>query len=248
MSKKVDFIICGTQKSGTTALDVYLRQHPEICMANIKEVHFFDNEQIFSSAAPDYAYYHSFFNPQSSHKLLGETTPIYMYWPDAARRISQYNPNIKLIVLLRNPIDRAYSQWNMERLKNTETLSFWEAIQSEKERCQEALPYQHRTYSYIDRGRYLQQLERLWTYFPTSQVLILKHEELKQNPTQTLDLVYDFLEIGHFHQTEALNLHALPYAAPMGKREKAYLKSVFESEIQGLERVLNWDCSNWLAV
>ena len=113
----VNFLICGTQKGGTSALDAYLREHPEICMADKKEVHFFDNKKFFNKNKPDYSKYHSFFNPQSSHKLLGETTPIYMYWHDSPRRIWQYSPNMKIIVILRNPIDRAYSHWNMERSK-----------------------------------------------------------------------------------------------------------------------------------
>ena len=66
-----------------------------------------------------------------------------MYWHNAPRRIWQYNPDIKLIVILRNPIERAYSHWNMERSRNAEKLSFFDAIQSERDRCQEALSYQH---------------------------------------------------------------------------------------------------------
>ncbi|MGB7755383.1 MAG: hypothetical protein WBL23_04905, partial [Salinisphaera sp.] len=97
--------------------------------------------------------------------VFGEATPIYMYWHDAPRRMWEYNPNMKLIVVLRNPIDRAFSHWNMEKSRNAESLSFWDAIQNEEPRCKEALPYQHRTYSYVDRGFYLEQLRRLWRYF-----------------------------------------------------------------------------------
>ena len=100
--RAVDFVVCGTQKGGTSALDAYLREHPEICMAVRKELHFFDNEKKFSSGKPDYSKYHDSFNPQKLHKLLGETTPIYMYWNESPRRIWEYNPNMKLIVLLRN--------------------------------------------------------------------------------------------------------------------------------------------------
>ena len=79
-AKKVDFLIAGTQKGGTSALDAYLREHPEIRMANRKEVHFFDNEVIFNSNKPDYSMYHSLFQPVGPQMLLGEATPIYMYW------------------------------------------------------------------------------------------------------------------------------------------------------------------------
>ncbi len=79
----VNFAICGTQKGGTSALDTYLRGHPEICMADRKEVHFFDNEAAFATGKPDYSRYHSFFSPNDTQRILGESTPIYMYWKPA---------------------------------------------------------------------------------------------------------------------------------------------------------------------
>jgi len=243
---KVNFIICGAQKSGTTALDSYLRQHADICMAPRKEVHFFDHEENFLDNNLDYSGYHSVFNRESSHRLVGESTPVYMYWHDAPKRIWQYNSDIKLIVLLRNPIDRAYSSWNMLFSENRESLSFWEAIQTESERCREALPYQHRLYSYIDRGFYLEQLRRLWRFFPREQVLVLKSEELRENSTEIIQKVFDFLGIEALPKMKFKNKHSTPYVSTMSKREKDYLISIFEYEIKALERVLGWDCSDWL--
>ncbi len=243
---KVDFIICGTQKGGTTALDFYLRKHPEICMANRKEVHFFDIEENFQSGPVDYSRYHAFFDPKPSHKLVGETTPIYMYWHDAPRRIWQYNPGIKLIAILRNPVERAYSHWNMQRTRNKDSLSFWEAIQNESLRCREALPYQHRVFSYVDRGFYTEQLRRLWAYFTKQQVLILRNENLQVKPLETLQEVCDFLGIGRLHEIDARQVHSRPYLFSISDREKDYLRFMFEYEIRGIERLLGWDCSNWL--
>lgn len=244
---KVDFIICGTQKGGTSALDAYLRGHPEICMANRKEVHFFDDDEAFRNGLPNNSSYHSFFSPQPSHKLLGEATSTYMYWRDAPRRMWQYNPNMKLIVILRNPIDRAYSHWNMERLRNADTASFWDAIQNEGERCRDALPNQHRVYSYIDRGFYLEQLRRIWAYFPKKQTLVLRNEELRQYPNETLQKVYGFLGLELLQRVEPLDVHSLPYTSYMSRKEKEYLRFTFEYEIRGIERVLGWDCRNWLS-
>jgi sulfotransferase family protein len=243
----VDFIICGTQKGGTSALDVYLRGHPNICMAEKKEVHFFDNEDAFRDGTPDYSQYHSVFKPNLTTQILGEATPIYMYWRDAPRRMWQYNPNLKLIVLLRDPIDRAYSHWNMKRVLDAEALSFWEAIEREPDRCREALPYQHRVYSYVDRGFYLEQLRRLWSFFPKERVLVLKSDELKCQPVQTLQRVCEFLNVDPLNGIEPVNVHSRPYKSPIGSKERQYLRSVFELEIRGLERVLGWDCSSWLA-
>jgi len=244
--KLVNFVICGTQKGGTTALYSYLREHPEICMADRKEVHFFDNETLFVNVKPNYSQYHVSFNPRESHKLLGEATPIYMYWHDAPRRIWEYNSDMKLIVILRNPIDRAYSHWNMEKNRNTESLAFWDAIQNEGVRCREALPYQHRVYSYIDRGFYLNQLRKLWHYFSTENVLVLKNEYLKKQPDKCLKDVCVFLGVKHFENVTPKIAHSLSYTSKMSAKERKYLQSIFEYEIMNIERVLKWDCSDWL--
>jgi hypothetical protein len=242
----VSFVICGTQKGGTSALDSYLREHPQICMANRKEVHFFDNETFYAHGKPDYSIYHSSFSPRASHRLAGEATPIYMYWHETPRRIYEYNPNMKLIVILRNPIDRAYSHWNMERSRNAESLPFWEAIQNEQQRCLEALPYQHRIYSYVDRGYYLEQLKRLWHYFSKDRVLVLKNDYLKDQPNKTLKEVCNFLELNDFEDMKVRDVHSLPYSSKMSDKEREYLRFTFEHEIKGIERELGWNCSNWL--
>lgn len=244
--RRVNFIICGTQKGGTSALNAYLREHPEICMARKKEVHFFDNEEFFRRNHPDYSRYHAYFRPRPFHKLIGEATPIYMYWHDAPRRIWEYNPHMKLIAILRNPIERAYSHWNMQRQKNKEPLSFWDAIHSEQERCRKSLPYQNQRYSYVDRGFYLAQLRRLWRFFPTEQILILKNEDLKNQPDETLRKVYDFLKLKPWVLSEAQKVNVRSYVSPMTERERGYLESVYEYEILSLERVLGWDCRHWL--
>jgi hypothetical protein len=244
--RRVDFVICGTQKGGTTALDAYLREHPEVCMADRKEVHFFDTEAFFASRSPDYSTYHAAFSPNVSHKLIGEATPIYMYWRDAPRRIWEYNRDMKLVVVLRNPIERAFSHWNMERAKGADDLSFWDAIHSEEKRCREALPYQHRVFSYVDRGFYLEQLRRLWSYFPREQVLILKNEVLKHHPCEALREVCDFLGVAHFSNLDSKDVHSRPYESRMSSEERRFLQSLFEYEIRGLERELGWDCSDWL--
>lgn len=244
-NRSVDFLICGAQKGGTSALDVYLREHPDICMANKKEVHYFDNDEYFSTGKPDYSMYHAAFSPEKKHKILGESTPIYMYWKDSPKRIWEYNPNMKLIVLLRNPIERAYSHWNMERSLNADNLSFWDAIKNEKERCDMALTEQHRVYSYIDRGLYLEQLRRLWAYFPKDRTLILKSEDLKENPDEILNCICEFLGVSQFKNIKAKNVHARPYVSRISEKEIDYLRSIYTPGIKQLEVELNWDCSNW---
>lgn len=246
MNNKINFLIVGTQKGGTTALDVYLRSHPDIGMASIKEIHFFDNEDYFKSEQVDYNLYHRFFPTFLENQIHGEATPIYMYWQAAPQRIWTYNPHIKLIILLRNPISRAYSHWNMERDRNAESLSFFEAIQKENERCREALPFQHRVFSYLDRGFYTKQIRHLWNYFPKHQILILKSEDLNQFPQPTLDKIYQFLDVSPLKNIQHQQIHSRSYLSPMTLQEKNYLKEIFYFEIKTLEKILNWDCSTWL--
>jgi hypothetical protein len=242
----VDFIVCGTQKGGTTALDACLREHPEICMARKKEVHFFDNEDFFRKNRPDYARYHAAFDPCAPHKIVGEATPSYMYWRDAPRRIWEYNAQMKMIVLLRNPIERAYSHWNMQRQKQLEPLSFWDALHREQERCRSSLPYQNRRYSYVDRGFYLEQLRRLWEFFQKDQILILKNEDLRHDPRETMRKVCAFLGVSVSEGGKVKRVHVRAYASGMAERERQYLQSIYEFEIRQLERVLDWDCQDWL--
>lgn len=249
MIHKVNFIICGTQKAGTSALDTYLRVHPDLCMANVKEVHYFDRDENFMPDVADYSDYHSSFSPEDDCLLLGESTPIYMYWYDVPRRIWQYNPDMKLIVILRNPIERAYSHWSMENFKGKDDLSFWDALNSEQARCRATLPQQHRVYSYVDRGYYLDQLRRLWSYFPREQLLVLKSDELRNQHHKTLKKICDFLEIDSTPLSDVISkeVHASQNQSPMGKREREFLRNIFEYEILKLERVLDWDCSDWLS-
>lgn len=243
---KVNFLVAGTQKGGTSALTRYLRAHPQVCMARQKEVHFFDREYFWPVKKLNYFYYHSYFAPEDGHLSIGESTPIYMYWMDSPRRIWEYNPGMKLIIILRNPIERAYSQWNMEREKNKDNLNFWQAIQQESERGKGALPYQHRVFSYIDRGFYTEQLRRIWQFFPKDQTLILKNEQLRNDPESTLQAITAFLGIAMVEDVEVKEVHSRRYITEMSSREKQCLTDIYKNEIQELEYMLQWDCRKWL--
>ncbi len=109
-SPRVDFLIAGVQKGGTFSLYRLLERHPEISLSKAKEVHFFDNGEIDWSS-PRYGPYHRNFPRWREGQVRGEATPIYIYWPEALERIRTYNPDIKLILLLRDPIERTYSAW-----------------------------------------------------------------------------------------------------------------------------------------
>jgi hypothetical protein len=132
-----------------------------------------------------------------------------MYWNPSPERIWEYNPGMKIIAILRNPIDRAYTNWNMGKSRNAEDLSFWEAITNETERCREALPLQHRIHSYIDRGYYVGQLRQLWFYFTKDPVLILQNEYLREHPTEAVNDVCKFLGADPFDHIENQDVHSI---------------------------------------
>jgi hypothetical protein len=251
---KVSFIVAGAQKGGTTALDHYLREHPELCLPRqvmvagrlSGEVHFFDSDKYFTVEPVDYSPYHASFEPRPSQRLIGEVTPSYMYWPTAAERIARYNPAMKLIVVLRNPITRAFSQWNMSRQNRREPLPFMEALQAEPERRRNLPPKRAKRFSYTERGFYVGQLQRLWQHFPVEQTRVFKSEELLGQPADVLTRIAHFLGIAPFPPLAEKTVHARDYDTPMSVDEKRYLIGVYEQEIHELERLLGWDCSAWL--
>lgn len=242
--KKVDFIVAGAQKAGTTALDYYLRQHPDLSLPKVKEVHYFDDEREFSNK-PDYSNYHAFFSDWGTIKLHGEVTPIYMYWNESMRRICDYNSKIKIIILLRNPVDRAYSHWNMESKKNKDPLPFQEALCAEKARCKEVFPLQHRVFSYVSRGYYSTQLENIWRYFDKKNVLIIKHEELKRTPSFALNKISHFLGISAFPSLQHKVINSGKYSSDMPTSARQFLVEKFQSEIITIEKMLGWNCEHW---
>ncbi|MCH2147576.1 MAG: sulfotransferase domain-containing protein [Phycisphaerales bacterium] len=240
-SKQVDFLICGTQKGGTTALRSYLRDHPDIEMPE-EELHFFDNEVLFEGGSPDYSLYHSHFHNQSGNTLWGETTPIYMYWEPCPRRIYEYNPNMKLICLLRDPVERAYSHWNMEFNRGNEQLRFEDAVKQEQERLSNCKYTQHRVYSYLDRGFYSEQLKKLSEYFDRANFLLLKSSDLQNKWEETLRRVTTFLEISDFKVKNPQRLiHVSSYNSKLSMEDSNKLKKVFYEDMKILSQDFDVD-------
>ena len=144
-------------------------------------------------------------------------------------------------MLLRNPIERAYSHWQMEVNRDADDVSFFEAITNESTRCRQALPSQHRTYSYIDRGFYSEQLRRIWRYYPRKNVLNSSAKTVMSN-------VCNHLSIEELPGNSWLSeiVFAGNYREKMSDEAKQLLMELFEFEIKQLERILGWDLSHWL--
>jgi hypothetical protein len=220
------FLVIGAQKAGTTALYYYLAEHPGIVPSRDKEIGFFapelvadwpehpnhrilcrdgvtvfDDPHSYRRAA---AWYHSRFpwpHELGPGRLTFEATPDYLYYPRAAQRIFEYAPDMKLIVLLRDPVERAFSAWNMYRsyggyrpftyTPKKESREFEAAIRAEIEGMGAAeSPLDP---GYVRRGLYHEQLVRYFQWFSRSQVLVLESEDLKCNTSATLAQVVSFL-------------------------------------------------------
>ena len=205
-----DFLIIGAQKGGTTSLYLYLNEHPNIGGAVIKEVSFFDKNY-----QQGLSWYRAQFpmplrqlytrDIRKQNYTVGEASPGYLIYPHAPERIAKMLPRVKLIALLRNPVERAYSQYRHNVSRGFEQLSFADAIEAEEERTQAETekvlsnPNYNSTaffrYSYLARGVYVDQLKHWLNFFPREQLLILKSEELNAEPMEIFKQTLTFLNV-----------------------------------------------------
>ena len=243
--ERLDFIVAGAQKSGTTALHYFLKKHPQIALPDRQEMHFFDDQEIFSRQPVDYELLHRHFRPIARSTISGEVTPSYLYWEPAMERIANYNPRIKLVILLRNPIDRAFAHWNMQRFKDREPLDFLAALKEEPSRIVKPLSIESRRFAYADRGFYCVQLDRVFKFFPREQVHIAKFENFRDRKQEALDSIFDFLAVSRIRNIRDKDRNVVPYERAMTSDERKYLAEVFAAEIPKLEKLLGWDLKDW---
>jgi len=233
---RVAFIIAGVQKGGTTALFDYLGDEPGVCLSRTKEVHFFDDETR-DWAQPDYAAYHTNFAAPDG-RPRGEATPIYLYWPSSLERIRAYNPAMKLVVVLRDPVQRAWSHWKMEYARGAETQAFAWCVREGRQRLFDAEPWgHHREFSYVERGFYGEQMERLLGLFPRDQVLVLKSDDLRRDPGNALHAVRAFLGVAGAATPTPRDVHMsreMDYGSELTAADIAHLNAVYARDLQRL--------------
>jgi hypothetical protein len=198
MVKAPNFLCVGVQKAGTTSLYNILIQHPDIYLPyNKKEVHFFDNDDIYFKGKDWYL--KTYFNKVKTESAIGEITPGYSFYEQVPKRIVEVlGPEVKFILILRHPVDRALSQYNMMRSRNLEKREFFEALKQEFE-CISSLEHKiERNYSYLERGYYSKQIENYLQYFNKKQLLILSFEkEIIKNIEPTIIKIENFLNLSH---------------------------------------------------
>jgi len=236
MSKRVSFLVAGVQKGGTTALFDYLNDHPDLALPAIKEAHFFDDEGAVDWTAPDYRPYHALFAGREQAQW-GEATPIYTYWPNSLERIARYNPDMRLILIFRDPVARAWSHWKMEYARGAETRPFSWAIREGRARVADdpSAPGHHRVFSYVERGFYGAQVERLLSLFPRQQVLFLASHELRATPALILGRVCDFLNaapLANINSRESHVARNIDYGQNITVSDIDYLKYIYSLDTE----------------
>ena len=189
-------------------------------------------------------------NKLQSKCLSGEATPRYLHYPHAPKRIFSMLPNVKLIVLLRNPIDRAYSHYQMEVDSGHEKLSFEDAISNEEEKITNDMKkmesdenfYSVNFYrkSYTTRGIYVTQLERWFKYFPIEQFMILKSEDLYSNPSKIYKQVLDFLDLPK-HELNSFKAHRMRKYNSIESETRIKLNDYFKPYNEKLYKLLGRD-------
>lgn len=181
------FLIIGSQKAGTTTLYHVLRQHPQLYLPPRKELNFFFHEDLYRRGS---AYYERFFDGAAPGQLCGEASPGYICHPQAAERIFRLLPNVKLILTVREPIARAYSQYWDNRRHLSEWRTFEEVVEHYLDDT-----YQPGKPGYFSRGVYIRYIQRYLEFFPSEQLLILVFEDLRADPRAFYRRIFEFLGV-----------------------------------------------------
>lgn len=237
-----DYLIIGAQKGGTTVLHDCIQQHPQV-VKKPGEVHFFD-----VSFAKGPQWYKERFppRPQPDH-LIGDKSPYYLFHPLVPERVHSLYPHVKILIVLRNPVDRAYSHfWMNKRKEGKEPLeTFEEAIEAEQMRLagSEAKikkhpnfnSKEHRVYSYLARGKYVKQIKRWMEYFPRKQILVISSTDLRNQPAKTMKKVYTFLGLAPFVPRVRVTHSNYP---PMNPETRTRLSNSYRPYNEELEKLL----------
>jgi len=245
-----DFAIMGTQRGGTTSLHAYLSAHPLVATPATKELHFLTDRY---GRGPDW-YAGQFPSSLPAGALTGEATPYAIFHPRSPHRLLEVAPAASIIVLLRNPVDRAYSHYRLERSRGHEPLSFAEALAAEQTRLageeqrlvadDTYVSHMHNHASYLSRGDYAPQLERWFNAFPREQFLILRSEDLYERPAETFDRVTSFLGLPSI-TADSFTAHNRTEGPPLDETIRGRLETQFAPRNRRLAALVGWD-SAWI--
>jgi hypothetical protein len=234
--ERLAFLVAGVQKAGTSALHDYLSDVPGFQLPPSKELHFFDDERTVDWASPDYRGLHESF--VADDRLRGEATPITLYWPRALERVAAYNPAMRLVLLFRDPVGRAFSHWQMEWARGAERLPFAQAIRDGRARMAGSAPVPgfDRVASYVERGFYGRQLARAIRLFGNERILCLEQDALARDPDAVVAQVCRFLGVtppaAPLTPRRVRAAPAIDYPSALEADDVAYLRACFAAELR----------------
>jgi hypothetical protein len=246
MGHQRKLFIVGAQKAGTTALHAYLSRHADVTMSANKELHFFDDDTL-DWTSPPYERWESHF-ARARTSVIGEATPIYCYWPNAIKRLRAYDPEARIIMLLRHPTFRAHSHWRMQRKRNIEPLSFGDAIAEGRRRLTD-MPEGDRFFSYVERGFYSDQVERILSLFPRDHVLFIRTDDLWRSLAATFANVERFLGVEPIlsPQQKYIVAASTDVAGELAPALRRRLDRIYESDIHRTAALTGLSLDDWLS-
>lgn len=253
-----DFLVIGAARAGTTALHRFLRQHPDVYMPSVKEPNFFAYEgkslackgpgaDYINNSITELESYRALFSHARPGALKGEASPLYLFEPDAPANIARHIPKAKLVVVLRNPVEQAFSHYLYAVKQRIEPLDdFVEALRSEADRL--AAGWQP-LFGYSTFPRYGEQLARYFQLFPRDQFFIRTYEDFSQNQAQFLQELFTFLGVD---PTIEVDLSERPNAGGTPKSRLIQDFLMKPNPITGavglvVPRELRWRIRDWLA-
>ena len=219
------FLCIGAQKSGTTTLHKALNNHPDIFVPPEKELHYFTNNYNEGKE-----WYLGKFKEAKAQQIKGEITPYYLFHHKAPERIKKLTPKVKLIALLRDPVERAVSQYYHSVNLGFENLCIEDALSKEEIRIKSGNQFSHQKHSYVSRSKYIEQLERYENLFKNEQILVIKSEQLFNDQDMTLRKIFNFLGVDP-NRKESIGKRIKEYAKG-GKAISEELKRKLQSELK----------------
>ncbi|MBZ9652273.1 sulfotransferase family protein [Psychroflexus montanilacus] len=275
-----NFFIVGTPKSGTTSLFYYLQEHPEVFLPKIKEPHFFSYPEVENTyykvkIVKSKNEYFDLFESKKDYKAVGDLSTSYLFNSKSAERIYHFNPNSKIIMVLRNPVERALSHYLMDINLGYIKVPLQEVINNKEK-------YKQHYNEYIEPGFYDQQIISYKNYFNDDQILIILSDNLFKNTSKSLNKIFDFLEVSKNNSESKKEVHN-QYSEPRYKvfniiarsnnlkslipshlksklkhifykknaekpnlkQEAILLKELYNNSIANTEVIINQDLSNW---
>jgi Sulfotransferase domain len=252
------YLIIGGQRCGTTSLYEYLCAHPAGCRARGHEVHYFT---LNFTKGP--AWYRGHFPTAVEFRraarragvaITGEASPYYLFHPMVPERVRELLPDVRLLILLRDPVDRAYSHYQRELQVGVETLSFEDALEAEPARLEGEddrlrlevgyRSFAHRNFSYVARGLYADQLRRWLGVFPREQILVARSEDLSRTPESVLPGIYEFLGLPPHPVKPLPRFSSSGEYSPMREPTRRWLVELFREPNRELCELLGWE-SGW---